>query len=793
MQSVRMSSRVVSSGEHLGQRVRRRRLELGLSQTGLGRRVRLSQPRISQIEKGQDGGPLPLRTLCDLADALGVDLAMLVADDPAYDSVDWHDAEALEPPQGSLARTPLPLVGRDDDLVAVTELLQGSCRLLTLVGPGGVGKTQLALHACAALEAAFGGRVAVISLEAHRDGPGILTAIARGIGLRERDARPLRERLRNSLRKNGGLVVLDNVEQAIPAVAELATDILGTCRGVSLLVTGRAPLGVGAEQVYPVRPLPISSADADLLHVLDRPPPSVELFVRRARAVAPGFRLTPANVADVVAICRRVDGLPLAIELVAPRVNVFSTRQIVDQLKSPLASLGGGPRDLPGRQQSLRANIAWSVELLDRRQQAVFRHLAVFTGGFTLEAAASIADRAAGNAPFALERCIASLLDQNLLTRIEHDDGTIRFAMLDTIREYGRAQLLAAGEDTDLHNRHLEWCLALAEAAMSCMFTSAEQEWVDRLQREDGNLQAAIEWAFGSGRASAVESGLRLVGALPDYWYVSGQLSHGRSWLQRAVRLASGLPPSLGKARCLAGASLIAQVQAATETAAEDAANALEMARALGDRSTSGRALLVLGNLALMRGQYEEARSLHHRALRHFEELGDGPSIAVLHINLGLSHHWQGDAAGAAPHADRGLAMTRAIGDRWDAMAALRLQGELARDRGEQDLAAKLLGESLILAAQYASEREIADSLSALGTVAARAGNAVRAARLLGAAESLYRRLDIAIPPPMRPDWYNVVDRLRDDLGRGQLEREWSALSADQAVRDAIETAREIP
>jgi predicted ATPase/transcriptional regulator with XRE-family HTH domain len=789
---------VGDSSGGLDQRVRRYRTASALSQHELARRVGVSQPRISQIESGRAVRPLPLRMLCDLADGLGVSLDALVAGDPAYDVVELDEIRIQTQPSVSVPRSDAALVGRTDDLAAVVGALRAGARLLSLVGPGGVGKTQLALHTCAKLANDYPQGTFFVSLAACVDPGNVVAAIARGVGLRDRDARPLRDRLLRDLPAGRVLLVLDNVEQAVSAVAPLVAELLAAYPDLSLLITSRTPLTIRGERQYAVLPLGLPDASSTTSVAATAAAPAVELFVRRAREVIPRFTLTNANAAQVAAICQRLDGLPLAIELAATRVSLFSVGQLLHQLARRLSFVTVGSRDLPARQQSLRASIAWSVELLAPKHQALMRRLAVFVGGFTLEAAAEVARGDVKSSSPEMSKgvelvgtvaeCIATLLGQHLLTRKEHADGVPRFGMLETIHEYAREQLVGAGEIAELSHRHLVWCLSLADRAMPKMFTAAEPAWLDQLQQEDDNLQAALDWAFGPGRETAIEDGLRLAGALADYWFLSGNLSEGRAWLTRAVDLSTGRPPSPGRARSLVGSCLIAQTQAAVKPAEIDGKLGLREATLLGDEPTIARALLLLGNLAMMQGDLNRARSLHDEARARFERLDDRPWIALALLNLGMDDYRQGHLDQAASYAEDALAIARAVGDRWDTIATLRLMGDIARDRGDLQQAAALFAESLTLGWRYESEREVAGGLSGMGTVAVAAGDLEQAAHLLGAAERLYRRFDIEIPPPLRPDWPEAVARIRAGLEADEFAQLWGATSPEHVILEVIGT-----
>lgn len=771
----------------------------GLSQQALAKRARVTQPRISQIESGNTSRPLTPRMLNDLADALGVGADALVDGDSDYDLLDLDAVHSSPRPLISTPHMHVELVGRADDLEALVALVRTDARLVTLVGPGGVGKTQLALVVCREVMSDFPEHMAFVSLAACLDPGCVVSTVARAVGLRERDARPLRDRLLTDLPRHRFLLVLDNVEQAVSTVAELVADLLAAYPDLTVLVTSRITLHLRVEQTYDVRPLGVPDPTQPTSITTAAAAPAVALFVKRAREAVPGFALSDANAAHVAAICRRLDGLPLAIELAAARVRLFSPERLLRQLDHRLSILIGGARERPLRQQSLRASIAWSVDLLDADQQRLLRALAVFAGGFTLEAAVEVAHAAFSRdldeqppassgeeALVAVADGIATLLQCHLLTRSQDAHGVPRFAMLETIQEFAREQLHASGEAPELRCRHLAWCLSLANRSDPRLFTTEEPMWLDQLRTEDDNLRAALGWAIEQGREIALEDGLRLASVLTGYWFVSNRLSEGRSWLSQAVDASAHHSPSLGRARVLVSAALIEQIQGILEPAEAHGEQGLALARALDDRLTIARALLVMGNVAVLRGDFDRAQSHHKEALLRFCQLVEPAWAALVLLNLGLGHQRQGNLARAVACANVALTINRTIGNQWDITAALVLLAEVARDRNELEQARALFVEALALALRNGSEREIPDTLSGLATVAVAAGDLEQGARLLGAAETYYQRFAIAVPPPLRPDWPALVDRIRAGLTADQFAAAWSSAPPEHVTHAIV-------
>ncbi|HZQ35478.1 MAG TPA: helix-turn-helix domain-containing protein, partial [Dehalococcoidia bacterium] len=563
--------------------LRRRRVAAGLTQEALAERAGLSARAISDLERGLHRHPhrdtvqliadaleLPLPERGELLEAArrrSAPLAPRRADLAAPATVAARPSAAA-----FLPAPPTPILGREADLQAVLALLQRpEVRAVTLTGPGGVGKTRLSLAVAAAVANVYPDGVHLIDLAAIHDPALLDAAIAAALGVEENADQPSSRALREFLRGKSALLVLDNFEQLVSAAPRVA-DLLGACPELTLLITSRAALRLRGEREYIVPPLALPAAEQTAGSTAITRSPAVELFVRRAQEIRPGFTLTDENAAAVAAICRHLDGLPLAIELAAARTTVLPPAALLRRLEGDgapsLRLLTSGARDLPARQQTLRDTIAWSHDLLAPRVRLLFRRLAAFASGWTLEAAEAVAGDppaagGAGNegtasalprpahgngamgsvegptlAPSQVLDGLSELVDQSLVT-VEERETDVRYRMLETIREFAAEQLDASGEGDAVRRRQRDWCLALAEEPMPAWEGHPYAAWLARLEQEQDNFRTAL--AF-SEREAAAEPFLRLAAALGPFWQARGQLSEGGSWLERALALADGAP-----------------------------------------------------------------------------------------------------------------------------------------------------------------------------------------------------------------------------------------------------------
>ena len=477
-------------------------------------------------------------------------------------------------------------------------------RLITLVGPGGTGKTRLALQAAAEVLETFPDGVWWVPLAAVADPALVPQAIAAPLGVRENPGEPLLTSLMEHLKSRQTLLLLDNVEHLLSAAPQVHS-LLDAAPRLVILATSREPLRLRAEREFPVTPLPLPSPRSRLTPEEALAFPAVRLFVERAQAVKTGFTLEAGNVADVVAICRRLDGLPLAIELAAARLRLLTPSTLLTRLDQRLTILTGGARDLPQRQQTLRATIAWSHDLLESTERALFARLGVFAGGATIDTAEAVCS-AAGGLPIDLLDGIDSLVQKSLLRQEEGPGGDARFTMLETIREFAQERFYALAEAPELRRAHADAFLALAEDA-DWDDVTAQVDLLNRLEADHANFRQAIAYYESLGSSTLGER-LRLVAALAHFWWIRGHLSEGRRALEAAIVAAGDVSP-VARADAIAGAALLAEAQGDLERAQRLHEEALTIRREVGDASGIARSLTGLGVIARLHGDLETART----------------------------------------------------------------------------------------------------------------------------------------------------------------------------------------
>ena len=728
-------------------------------------------------------------------------------------------------PTSNLPAQRTGLVGREKEVTVAKELmLRPGVRLVTVTGPGGIGKTRLAVEVARDLAEAFHGATHFVALAPLSDPGSIASAIVQKLGIREvggqSPVETLKQHLQESLRAPM-LLVLDNFEHLMSGAATVA-DLMVTGSNLKLLITSREALHVYGEHEFPVPPLELPDSQSPATVETLSQYPAIELFVQRAKAAKPDFELNRDNAIAVSEICTRLDGLPLAIELAAARIKVLSPASMLTRLASRLQLLTGGAHDLPQRQQTLRAAMDWSYDLLNEAEQKLFRRLSVFVGGCDLEGVEAVCDTK-GDLQLELLDGMTSMVDKSLVRQAENADGERRFAMLETIRDYALEKLTSSGELAATKRAHAAYCLVLAEEETP---EQSGADWQRRFALERNNFRSALDWLIGSGDA---EWGLRLGTALFKFWELREYLAEGRESLSRLLNLPGAAAPSKGRMRTLFAAGVLAGAQgdySAGEALVRESENiarrlgdstgvavslnalavlaldrpniasaktlfeeSLALWRDLGDLKAVARALSNLANVVKLQGNYDRARELYGECIAIFRGLGDRTCVAWSIDYQGDVAREQGDSVGAQALYEQGLEIFRELGDRWGIAGTLADLGSLAREEREYRKAHALYRESIKIFQELGHKRGIARLLECFACSSAAQLDATRSLRLAGAAEALRQSIGAPLTPAEQARLEVSLELAREQLSKTAGAAAWNegrAIPLEKLVQEVL-------
>jgi non-specific serine/threonine protein kinase len=702
------------------------------------------------------------------------------APDERKESAPWQISARL--PRSKLPATVTSLVGREKEIEDVHEyLLRIDIRLVTLIGPPGIGKTRLSIASASKSLADFPDGVFFVAL-APLDQPSLIpSATLQALGYVEQSDLPAEKHLREGIGNKRMLLVLDNCEHLIEDVAPLVSSLLSACPRLKILTTSREALGIPGEWLYsvPALDMPKEKSVVDIETISEFP--ALVLFAERARAARSDFVLNAKNIRAVAAICSQLDGLPLAIELIAARVKTLSLEQIAARLDDRFALLTSGSRIAPSRQQTLRATLDWSYELLTEPERELFRQLSVFVGGFTLDALESVALLDSNQS---ILDALSRLVDKSLLLVEQQDQPRYRF--LEPIRQYARDKLNETRESNLIQDRHLNYYLGVAEEAEPHLFGVWQQDWKNRLELDHDNLRVALAWSLESNQ---IEAGLKMAGALAWFWHSKGHLSEGNLWLEKTLASGTGTQGK-ERAKVLRALSILSTGTGDYVRAEAFAESSIKLYREMGDNRGAGLVLADLGASLHWGGKEEEAIESLEESLRLLRATGERWGIAYALLWLGDTWFRMGAIERAATTWEESLRLTQELGDPYLMGWSLGGLADVARLRADYKRATGMFRESLSLYQSSGNKVGPPFSLEALALVAVALGDAKRAARLWGAASAWRETINELLPPSYQRDYAASITQARTQLGEEDYASAWSeghAMSPEQAIALAFE------
>ncbi|MEO8573364.1 MAG: protein kinase [Pyrinomonadaceae bacterium] len=695
------------------------------------------------------------------------------------------DAEATGRRTSNLRSYLAPIIGRRGEISDVTQLLRDErVRLVTLTGTGGTGKTRLAHAVAETMLPEFADGVFMIELSSVSLPELVPASIAQPLGVKDAGGRPVFDILKDYLSDKEMLLVLDNFEQIVNAAPQIA-ELLAAASGLKILVTSRFLLHITAEREFVVPPL--SPPSGELLSSFEKIErnDAVQLFTERAQAVNPEFNLTAENSRSVAEICRRLEGLPLAIELAAARTKILSPSAILSRLESRLKLLTGGPRDLPERQRTMQGALDWSYDLLDENEKEVFRWLSVFSGSFSVDAAEAVCGSEKPKDDVEVVDAISSLLDKSLLIRVEGKGGEHRFSMLEVVREYAEHALQKAGENGAATHAHAEYFVSQGEKAEPFLQAAQSAEWLDRLEAEHDNLRAAMQWALINDPTLAV----RLAVAVRNFWLLHSHLSEGYRWLKAALE-RGGEPAASLRFKLMNGLGLAARFRGDYETARKAYSDGLAAGKEAGDKQGVALSSRGLGLVAMQQGDAAAAREYFESGLAISRELDDKFGIAISLSFLGDLARTEKDFSRARPLFEESLDLFRDLDNKSAVSDALNNLGAACFGAGELRLSKKHFAEAANLAFDLGNKMTISYSLDGFAALAVENGDLKRAAQLCGAAEALRESIGYKIEPAEAVFRDVYLGRLRERLDANEFNEAFDrghAVEPQEAVAIAFE------